>query len=249
MTWLPAFTRCNVEAMTETQSDRHTLPDITGHWINGKASAATEESIKVVSPATGAVVAAIPSGTAEDVGAAVAAATAAWPGWAATAPTDRAQVIASLAEKLTARAEEIAQAVTAEIGSPITLSRFAQAAMPPAVAASVAGVAAGVHCTEEMANSLVVRDPVGVVGAITPWNFPLQQIMTKMAPALVAGNTMVFKPSELAPLTARILAEAAADAGVPDGVFNVVYGTGPVVGEAIAGHPGIDMVTDRKSVV
>jgi len=81
------------------------------------------------------------------------------------------------------------------------------------------------------------------VGAITPWNFPLQQIMTKMAPALVAGNTMVFKPSELAPLTARILAEAAADAGLPDGVFNVVYGSGPVVGEAIASHPGIDMVT------
>jgi aldehyde dehydrogenase (NAD+) len=243
LTWLTAFTRRNVEAMTETQAGRHTLPDITGHWINGRTRAAAEASMNVVSPATGAVVAAIPSGTAEDVGPAVAAASAAWPGWAATAPADRAQVIASLAEKLTERAEEIAQAVTAEIGSPITLSRFAQAAMPPAVVASVAGVAAGFHWTEEIANSLVVRDPVGVVGAITPWNFPLQQIMTKMAPALVAGNTMVFKPSELAPLTAHILAEAAADAGVPDGVFNVVYGTGPVIGEAIASHPGIDMVT------
>jgi aldehyde dehydrogenase (NAD+) len=243
LTWLAAFTRRNVEGMTETRADRHTLPDITGHWINGKTSAAAEASMNVISPATGAVVATIPSGTAEDVDAAVAAARAAWPGWGATAPADRAQVIAGLAEKLTERGEEIAQAITAEIGSPITLSRFAQAAMPPAVAASVAGVSAGFHWTEEMANSLVVRDPVGVVGAITPWNFPLQQIMTKMAPALVAGNTMVFKPSELAPLTARILAEAAADAGVPDGVFNVVYGTGPVVGEAIASHPGIDMVT------
>ena len=243
MTWLAVFTWRNVEGMTETRADRHTLPDITGHWINGKTSAAAEASMNVISPATGAVVAAIPGGTAEDVDAAVAAAGAAWPGWAATAPADRAQVIAGLAEKLTERGEEIAQAITAEIGSPITLSRFAQAAMPPAVAASVAGVAAGFHWTEEMANSLVVRDPVGVVGAITPWNFPLQQIMTKMAPALVAGNTMVFKPPELAPLTARILAEAAADAGVPDGVFNVVYGTGPVVGEAIASHPGIDMVT------
>jgi aldehyde dehydrogenase (NAD+) len=229
--------------MTETQADRHTFPDITGHWINGKTSATTEAAMNVVSPATGAVVATIPSGTAEDVDAAVAAARAAWPGWAATAPGDRAQVITGLAQKLTERVEEIAQAVTAEIGSPITLSRFAQAAMPPAVAASVAGAAAGLHWTEEIANSLVVREPVGVVGAITPWNFPLQQIMTKMAPALVAGNTMVFKPSELAPLTARILAEAAAEAGVPDGVFNVVYGTGPAVGEAIASHPGIDMVT------
>ncbi len=179
LTWLTAFTRRSVEAMTETQSDRHTLPDISGHWINGKTSAAAEASMNVVSPATGAVVAAIPSGTAEDVDAAVAAARAAWPGWAATAPADRARVIAGLAEKLTERAEEIAQAVTAEIGSPITLSRFAQAAMPPAVAASVAGTAAGFHWTEEIANSLVVRDPVGVVGAITPWNFPLQQIVSQ----------------------------------------------------------------------
>jgi aldehyde dehydrogenase (NAD+) len=243
LTWLNAFTWSNVDAMTDTQADRHTLPDITGHWINGKTSAATEAAMHVVSPATGAVVASVPSGTAQDVGAAVAAARAAWPGWAATAPGDRAQVIASLAQKLTERAEEIARAVTAEIGSPITLSRFAQAALPPMVAASVAGLAADFPWTEELANSLIIRDPVGVVGAITPWNFPLQQIMTKMAPALVAGNTMVFKPSELAPLTARILAEATADAGVPDGVFNVVYGSGPVVGEAIASHPGIDMVT------
>jgi aldehyde dehydrogenase (NAD+) len=88
-----------------------------------------------------------------------------------------------------------------------------------------------------------VREPVGVVGAITPWNFPLQQIITKMVPALLAGNTMVFKPSEIAPLTARILAEVAAQAGLPAGVFNIVYGTGPVVGEAIAAHPGIDMVS------
>jgi aldehyde dehydrogenase (NAD+) len=248
LTWLNAFAWRNVEAMTDTQAtwtqaSRHTLPDITGHWIDGKTSAATGATMTVVSPATGAVIATVPSGTGEDVAAAVAAARAAWPGWAATPPADRAQVIAGLAKKLTERSEEIAQTVTAEIGSPITLSRFAQAALPPAVAASVAALAAGFPWTEELGDSLIVRDPVGVVGAITPWNFPLQQIMTKMAPALLAGNTMVFKPSELAPLTARILAGAAADAGVPDGVFNVVYGSGPVVGEAIASHPGIDMVT------
>jgi aldehyde dehydrogenase (NAD+) len=225
--------------MTDTQ----TTLSIRGHWINGAVARTGGATANVISPVTGAVVATVPSGTAEDVDAAVIAARAALPAWAATAPEERARIIGELAKRLTERTEEIAQAITAEIGAPIMLSRFGQAGIPVAVATSVAGLAADIPWTEEIGNSLIVREPVGVVGAITPWNFPLQQIMTKMAPALLAGDTMVFKPAELAPLTARILADAAADAGLPAGVFNVVYGSGPVVGEAIAKHPGVDMVT------
>ncbi|MCG5441607.1 aldehyde dehydrogenase family protein, partial [Micromonospora sp. NIE79] len=183
------------------------------------------------------------AGTAADVDSAVAAARAAFPAWSATTPQHRADVLRRLGTGLAARTEEIAQAITAEMGSPIGMSRTAQVAFPAAVVESIAGLADDFAWTEEVGNSLIVREPVGVVGAITPWNFPLQQIVSKLAPALLAGNTMVFKPSENAPLTARILAEAAAEAGVPDGVFNVVYGTGATVGEAISAHPDIDMIS------
>jgi aldehyde dehydrogenase (NAD+) len=228
-----------VEGMTQTSLDL----TVAGHWINGAIALTSGGTLSVTNPATGTVVATVPDGSAADVDAAVAAARAAFPAWAATTPRERAALIGKLAERLAERAEEIAQAVTAEIGAPITLARFGHAGFPAAVAASVAALADEIPWTEEIANSLIVREPLGVVGAITPWNFPLQQIMTKLAPALLAGNTMVFKPSEIAPLTAWILAEAVSAAGIPGGVFNVVYGTGPVVGEAIAGHPGIDMVT------
>jgi hypothetical protein len=108
---------------------------------------------------------------------------------------------------------------------------------------SLAGVAEGFAWSEEVANSLIVREPIGVVGAIVPWNFPIQQIVIKVVPALLAGNTVVLKPAEVAPLAARILAEVAAEAGLPAGVLNVVHGTGQTVGEAISAHPGIDMVS------
>ncbi|MGA4727838.1 aldehyde dehydrogenase family protein [Micromonospora taraxaci] len=216
---------------------------VTGHWIGGETVAGTAGTLPVVNPATGEVVAETPAGTAADVDRAVAAARAAFPAWAATTPQHRANVLRRLGAGLGARQEEIAQAITAEMGSPIGMSRTAQVAFPAAVVESVAGLADDFAWTEEVGNSLIVREPIGVVGAITPWNFPLQQIVSKLAPALLAGNTMVFKPSENAPLTARILAEVAADAGVPAGVFNVVYGTGAVVGEAISAHPDIDMVS------
>ena len=225
--------------MTETRTGL----SIAGHWIDGKLAPGGEQRIEVVSPVDGSVVATIPGGTAQDVDAAVGAARAAFAGWAGTAPAERARIIGNLAQQLTERAEEIAAAVTAEIGSPIMLSRFGQAGLPPVVAATVAGLAADFPWSEEIGNSLVVREPIGVVGAITPWNFPLQQIITKMAPALLAGNTIVYKPAELAPLTAPILARATVDAGLPDGVFNIVYGTGPVVGEAIVTHPDVDMIS------
>ncbi|GAA2639301.1 aldehyde dehydrogenase family protein [Dactylosporangium fulvum] len=215
-----------------------------GHWIDGKVvPAGTAETITVLNPADGGVVAEVPAGTPADVDRAVAAARAALPGWAATVPAERAAVVRRIGDGLRARTEEIAAAVTAEMGAPLTLSRTAQVGFPIAVVESFAGLATEYDWTEEVGNSLIVREPIGVVGAITPWNFPLQQIVSKLAPALIAGNTMVFKPSEVAPLTARILAEVTAEAGLPAGVFNVVYGTGEVVGEAIAAHPDIDMIS------
>ncbi|WP_406079644.1 aldehyde dehydrogenase family protein [Micromonospora sp. NBC_00858] len=216
---------------------------VTGHWIGGEIVAGSAGTLPVVNPATGDVVAETPAGTATDVDRAVAAARAAFPAWAATTPQQRADVLRRLGAGLTARQEEIAGAITTEMGSPITMSRTAQVAFPAAVIESVAGLAEDFAWTEEIGTSLIVREPIGVVGAITPWNFPLQQVVSKLAPALLAGNTVVLKPSENAPLTARILAEVATEAGVPAGVFNVVYGTGPIVGEAISAHPDIDMIS------
>ncbi|MGC4835355.1 aldehyde dehydrogenase family protein [Micromonospora vinacea] len=216
---------------------------VAGHWIGGETVTGSAGTLPVVNPATGEVVAETPAGTAADVDRAVATARAAFPAWSATTPQHRADVLRRLGAGLAARTEEIAQAITAEMGSPIGMSRTAQVAFPAAVVESIAGLADDFAWTEEVGNSLIVREPIGVVGAITPWNFPLQQIVSKLAPALLAGNTMVFKPSENAPLTARILAEVAAEAGVPAGVFNVVYGTGATVGEAISAHPDIDMIS------
>ncbi|MGQ5261168.1 aldehyde dehydrogenase family protein [Micromonospora sp. ZYX-F-536] len=216
---------------------------VTGHWIGGGIVAGSAGTLPVVNPATGDIVAETPAGTAADVDRAVTAARAALPGWATTTPRQRADVLRAVAAGLAARQEEIAGAITAEMGSPIAMSRTAQVGFPAAVIESVAGLADEFAWTEEVGNSLIVREPIGVVGAITPWNFPLQQVVSKLAPALLAGNTMVFKPSENAPLTARILAEVTAEAGVPDGVFNVVYGTGAVVGEAMSAHPDIDMIS------
>nr|WP_304608193.1 aldehyde dehydrogenase family protein [Herbidospora sakaeratensis] len=200
-------------------------------------------NIPVFNPATGDVVAEVPAGTAADVDRAVAAARAALPAWAATDPLDRAAIVGRVGAGIAARADELAALITAEMGAPISLARTAQIQFPVAVAQSFAALAETFAWTETIGTSLVVREPIGVVGAITPWNFPLQQIVSKLAPALVAGDTVVWKPSEIAPLTARVLAEITAEAGLPAGVFTVVYGTGDVVGEAISAHPGIDMIS------
>ena len=126
---------------------------------------------------------------------------------------------------------------------PIFLSQLIQAGLPQAIAGSYVSIADSFEWEEQIGNSLVVKEPIGVVGAITPWNYPLHQIVAKVAPALVAGCTVVLKPSEVAPLNAFILAEIIDEAGLPNGVFNLVSGTGPVVGEAIASHPDVDMVS------
>ncbi|MDQ2707445.1 MAG: aldehyde dehydrogenase family protein [Actinomycetota bacterium] len=216
---------------------------MTDHWIGGAAAAGSGGHIEVINPATGEVIAAVPAGTAADVDRAVAAASAAFPGWAATDVAERAAVIGRIADGLKARAEEIAASMTAEMGSPISFARTVQVGLPMWVCAGMAALARDFEWSEEIGNSLVVREPIGVVGAITPWNYPLHQVVAKVAPALLAGNTVVLKPTEVAPLTAGILAEITREAGLPAGVFNVVHGTGPVVGEAIAAHPGVDMVS------
>jgi len=199
--------------------------------------------IDVVNPATEEVIASVPAGTAADVDAAVAAAMAAFAGWSAVPVDQRAAAVSRIAEGLAARRDEIAATISAEMGSPIGFATTVQAGLPVATATGLAGLLADFPWTERIGNSIVVREPIGVVGAITPWNYPLHQIVAKVAPALAAGCTVVLKPSEIAPLSADILAEVIAEAGVPAGVFTVVHGEGPVVGEALAAHPGVDMVS------
>jgi aldehyde dehydrogenase (NAD+) len=219
------------------------------HWIDGQAVPFNGPTIAVVNPATGTVIGDVPDGSPADVDRAVSAAAAAFPDWAATDPGERAAVVRRIATGLRARGEEIAVTISADMGAPISFARTAQAGLPVMATEASAVAAANFAWSEEIANSLIVREPIGVVGAITPWNFPLQQVVTKVIPALLAGNTVVLKPSEVAPLVARILAEVTAEAGVPAGAFNVVHGTGPVVGEAIAAHPGLDMVSFTGSTL
>ncbi|MFF7858455.1 aldehyde dehydrogenase family protein [Streptomyces sp. NPDC007904] len=215
-----------------------------GMYIDGAwRPAAGPDVIEVVNPADEQVIATVPAGTVEDVDAAVRAARAALPAWAATPPAERAARLAALRDVLAARQEEIAETVTAELGAPPKLSRAVHAAVPLAVAGSYAELAA-THAFEEKAgNSTILHEPVGVVGAITPWNYPLHQIVAKAAPALAAGCTIVVKPAEDTPLVARLFARAVHEAGVPAGVFNLVTGLGPVAGQALAEHPGVDLVS------
>jgi betaine-aldehyde dehydrogenase len=199
--------------------------------------------IEVVNAATEEVMGQIPEGTPEDVDRAVQAARSAFGAWAGRAIEDRARVIERMKEGLAARAEEIARTITGEVGMPLSLSRAIQAGSPIAVMGSYAGLLRGHVFEETVGHSLVVKEPVGVVAAITPWNYPLHQAVAKVAPALAAGCTVVLKPSEVAPLSAFILAEVVEAAGLPRGVFNLVTGYGPVVGEALARHGEVDMVS------
>ncbi|MFF4792563.1 aldehyde dehydrogenase family protein [Streptomyces sp. NPDC001276] len=215
-----------------------------GMYIGGTwRPAEGRDVIEVVNPADERVIATVPAGTAEDVDAAVRAARAALPGWSATAPAERAARLAALRDVLAAREEEIAETVTAELGSPLAFSRTVHAGVPIAVAGSYADLATTYAFEEKVGNSTVYQEPVGVVGAITPWNYPLHQIVAKAAPALAAGCTVVLKPAEDTPLTARLFAGAVDEAGLPAGVFNLVTGLGPVAGQALAEHPDVDLVS------
>jgi acyl-CoA reductase-like NAD-dependent aldehyde dehydrogenase len=212
---------------------------IDGEWV---ASSGTG-TVDVVNATTEEVIGRIAEGTADDVDRAVAAATAAFPGWAATPPDERAKYLQRLSEGLHARMEEIAQTVTAEVGTPYVISQIAQAGLPALMAGSYVQIAQEFPFEEQIGASTVYREPVGVVGCITPWNYPLHQVVAKVAPALAAGCTVVLKPSEVAPLTAYVLAEILAEIELPKGVFNLVSGKGEVVGEAIVTHPDVRMVS------
>ncbi|MFE5091068.1 aldehyde dehydrogenase family protein [Streptomyces sp. NPDC056638] len=215
-----------------------------GMYIGGEwRAAAGTDLIAVVDPADEQVIAHVPAGAAEDVDAAVSAAREALPGWAATPPAERAAKIAALRDVLVARKDEIAETVTAELGAPLPFSQAVHAGVPILVAGSYAELAASYAFEERVGNSTVYAEPVGVVGAITPWNYPLHQIVAKVAPALAAGCTVVLKPAEDTPLTAQLFAEAVHEAGIPAGVFNLVTGLGPVAGQALAEHGGVDLVS------
>ncbi|MER5510002.1 aldehyde dehydrogenase family protein [Streptomyces sp. NPDC059690] len=215
-----------------------------GMYIDGAwRPAAGTDVIEVVNPVDEQVIGHVPAGTAADVDAAVRAARAALPAWSATAPTERAARLTALRDALLARKDEIAETVTAELGAPLQFSQNVHAAVPIAVAGSYAELAATYAFEEKAGNSTVYLEPVGVVGAITPWNYPLHQVVAKVAPALAAGCTIVLKPAEDTPLVAQLFAEAVHEAGVPAGVFNLVTGLGPVAGQALAEHPDVDLVS------
>ncbi len=216
-----------------------------GHLINGETRYEADEHIDVINPATEQVLGSVPAGTPADVDRAVAAAVAAFPVWAGTPVLERAAVVRRISEGIAARRDDFAAVLTAEVGVPITFATKVQASLPAATSKGVADlVESGEFVfSEEIGNSVIEREPIGVVAAITPWNYPLHQIVAKLAPALAAGCTVVLKPSEVAPLNTGILAEVLAAAGVPAGVVNIVHGTGPVVGAALAAHPDVDMVS------
>ena len=212
---------------------------INGLWTAPKGG----KSIDVINASTEAVMGSVPEGTGDDVSAAVAAARAAFEGWAATPAAERATFLQKIHEGLKARMEEIGKLIAGEVGMPVKLATMIQAGSPTATFGLYARMLGSFAFEEKVGNSLVLREPVGVVAAITPWNYPLHQIAAKVAPALAAGCTVVLKPSEVAPLNAFVLAEIIHAAGLPAGVFNLVTGYGPVVGEAMARHADVDMVS------
>ena len=212
---------------------------IAGQWQEPKGT----DTMEVVNPATEEPVARVAMGNREDVDRAVAAARAAFDGWSQTAPEQRAQYLDRIVAGLEARTDEIAQAITAEMGSPCSLVKPTQIGNPLFTFKEAAELARTYQWESDHGKTHVIREPIGVCALITPWNFPLNQIAGKVAPALAAGCTMVLKPSELAPLDAFILAEIFAEAELPPGVFNLVVGAGPEVGEALAAHPEVDMVS------
>ena len=212
---------------------------INGQWAAPKGG----KAIDVINASTEEIMGRVPEGTQDDVNAAVAAARAAFDSWSARPAAERAAFLQKIHEGLKARMEEIGKLIAGEVGMPVKLATMIQAGSPTATFGMYAKLLGSYAFEEKVGNSLVLREAVGVVAAITPWNYPLHQIAAKVAPALAAGCTVVLKPSEVAPLNAFVLAEIIHAAGLPAGVFNLITGYGPVVGEAMAAHPDVDMVS------
>jgi acyl-CoA reductase-like NAD-dependent aldehyde dehydrogenase len=212
---------------------------LDGAWLPSEGG----QSLDVVNPATANVIGRVPNGTVVDADRAVEAARAAFPSWSASSVSTRAEALRELAKRLADREEEIAITVTREVGTPIERSRPWQAAQPALVTRLFAELLDSYSFEEQVGNSIVVREPIGPVACIAPWNFPLHQAVLKVAPALAAGCTVVLKPSSLSPLNSFILADIMDDIGLPRGVFNLVAGPGATVGEHLAAHPDIAMVS------
>ncbi len=216
---------------------------IGGTWVEPEGT----QRIEIVSPHTEEVIASVPAGTIADIDRAVAAARTAFDGgdWAATPATERAVAVGKLAEIFAARLDEINQVITAEMGSPITFGRMSQAMLPQMIYQYYADLGKNYQFSDErvgmLGPSLVRREPVGVVAAIVPWNVPQFLIASKLAPALVAGCTVVVKPAPETALDSYLLAEMVAEAGIPAGVVNIVA-AGREAGEHLVSHPGVDKV-------
>lgn len=213
---------------------------IDGRWV---LAAAPTIGIKVEDSSSGLPMGSVIAGSGQDVNRAVEAARCSLDEWSSTSPEQRAQLLEALADALEARQDELARIISLEVGTPTLIAKRVQVGLPVTTLRAFADSARNLHWQSKIANSLVTREAVGVVGAITPWNYPLHQLVGKVGGALAAGCTVVAKPSELAPFSSFILAEAVEKVGLPSGVFNLVPGTGPVVGEALAAHQGIDMLS------
>ena len=212
---------------------------IDGAWVDP----VEPRPLDVINPATEEAVATISLGSAKDVDRAVKAARAAFPAFSRTSKADRIALLQRIIEAYKARYDDIAKAISLEMGAPAWLATKAQAATGLGHLNQMIIVLKDYEFEKLEGRTMIVREPIGVCGFITPWNWPINQIMCKVAPALAAGCTMVLKPSEIAPLNAIIFAEVLDAAGVPKGVFNLVNGDGPTVGQAIASHPGVDLVS------
>jgi acyl-CoA reductase-like NAD-dependent aldehyde dehydrogenase len=212
---------------------------INGQWVASQGTS----SIDVFDSITEEVMATVPEGTAKDVADAARAARAAFDSWSTLPAEERAKYMNRIGDALAGRIDEISSAISRETGMNKMLSQLVQVGLPINSFKTAAALAESFNFSKEIGSSLVVREPIGVVGCITPWNYPLHQIAAKVAYAMAAGCTVVLKPSEVAPIDAFMLAEIIHEVGLPAGVFNLVTGTGPVVGEAISASEDIDMVS------
>ena len=212
---------------------------IGGAWCEPEG----RDRTSVVNPATEAIIANIPLGSEADVERAVRAARRAFAGWSRTAPAERGALLTRVHALVLERSELIAQALSTEMGAAIAYARSAQVPLAAEHIRVARENLARFPFVSRRGTTAILREPIGVCGLITPWNWPLYQITAKVGPALAAGCTVVLKPSELSPLNALFFAEIMDEAGCPPGVFNLVNGTGPVVGEALATHPEVDMVS------
>ncbi|MFO7306408.1 MAG: aldehyde dehydrogenase family protein [Gammaproteobacteria bacterium] len=218
--------------------------DFRRFFIDGAWTAPSgRRELDVINPATEEPIGQILLGTAEDVDAAVAAARTAFASFAETSREERIALLENIISVYRRRIDEVARAISDEMGAPMKFARHAQAASGLEHLTTTLAVLKEFEFEETLGSTLIRREPIGVCALITPWNWPINQISCKVAPALAAGCTMVLKPSEVAPLSAHVFAEILEEAGVPQGVFNLVDGDGPTVGEALARHPDVDMVS------